>query len=135
MFGTMKNTRQMNSHGIGLGLFICKKIVNEFQGDIRVNSEYGKGSTFMFYFEFEDRQQANNMQDRESMDMEITERFEEMHYHRQHSMQFSPNARPVLIRNNGDDLMIETERRIMVVDDEVFNTVAIQGLMRVLGFT
>jgi len=28
MFGTIKNTRQMNSHGIGLGLFICKKIVN-----------------------------------------------------------------------------------------------------------
>jgi hypothetical protein len=38
MFGTMKNTRQMNSHGIGLGLFICKKIVNEFNGHIRVKS-------------------------------------------------------------------------------------------------
>ena len=51
MFGTLKNTRQMNTHGIGLGLFICKKIVNEFNGQISVKSEFGNGSTFTFYFE------------------------------------------------------------------------------------
>ena len=51
MFGTLKNTRQMNIHGIGLGLFICKKIVNEFNGQISVKSEFGNGSTFTFYFE------------------------------------------------------------------------------------
>lgn len=36
MFGTLNNTRQMNTHGIGLGLFICKKIVEEFKGAIFV---------------------------------------------------------------------------------------------------
>ena len=56
MFGTIQNTRQMNSHGIGLGLFICKKIVSEFNGQIKVKSQFGKGSTFAFFFEFEEKQ-------------------------------------------------------------------------------
>jgi two-component system phosphate regulon sensor histidine kinase PhoR len=39
MFGTLKNTRQMNTNGIGLGLFICKKIVSQFEGTIIVKSK------------------------------------------------------------------------------------------------
>ena len=41
MFGTLQNTKQMNTHGVGLGLFICKKIVEEFEGAIFVQSEFG----------------------------------------------------------------------------------------------
>ncbi|RZL04788.1 MAG: hypothetical protein EOO89_27630 [Pedobacter sp.] len=32
--------------GIGMGLYITSKIIKEHNGDIWVNSEEGKGSTF-----------------------------------------------------------------------------------------
>ena len=38
----------MNVHGIGLGLNLSKKIIEQFGGKIEVDSEYGVGSTFKF---------------------------------------------------------------------------------------
>ena len=44
LFGTLQNTRQMNTQGIGLGLVISEKIVKAFSGNIGVKSTYGKGT-------------------------------------------------------------------------------------------
>ena len=38
----------MNIHGIGLGLTICKKIVEQFDGEIDFVTDEGVGSTFKF---------------------------------------------------------------------------------------
>ena len=38
----------MNTAGIGLGLNLSKRIVNQFGGSIEVNSQYGVGSEFKF---------------------------------------------------------------------------------------
>ena len=43
----------MNTNGIGLGLFVCKSIVEQFGGTIEVNSTLGKGTTFYFWFALE----------------------------------------------------------------------------------
>ena len=34
LFGTIKNNRNLNKKGIGLGLVICKRIIQQFNGDI-----------------------------------------------------------------------------------------------------
>ena len=49
MFGKLKRTAKMNSHGIGLGLNICKSLIEQNGGTIEVSSDgIGKGSSFIF---------------------------------------------------------------------------------------
>ena len=42
----------MNTHGIGLGLKICRQIVENYKGKIWVESILGQGSTFHFTLPF-----------------------------------------------------------------------------------
>ena len=52
MFGSIKDEKQkINVQGVGLGLVICKLIVNKFGGEVDFFSKYKKGSTFFFTFE------------------------------------------------------------------------------------
>ena len=46
-FSQVQNTRS-NKQGTGLGLVICKEITNLMGGDIKVESEFGKGTIFAF---------------------------------------------------------------------------------------
>ena len=48
LFGTLQNTRQMNTQGIGLGLVISENIIKAFEGQIGVKSKYGSGTKFSF---------------------------------------------------------------------------------------
>jgi K+-sensing histidine kinase KdpD len=43
----------MNTQGIGLGLHICKIIINEFGGDIHCESKWQEGSNFIFLMELD----------------------------------------------------------------------------------
>jgi K+-sensing histidine kinase KdpD len=50
LFATMKNTRESNTQGVGLGLCISRMIVEIFGGEIKVDSEPNEGTTFTFTF-------------------------------------------------------------------------------------
>ena len=43
----MDASRKRGKQGTGLGLFICKMIIEEHGGQIEVKSELGKGTTFI----------------------------------------------------------------------------------------
>ena len=48
LFGFLTNTQEVNCDGIGLGLYICKKIANKLGGDVTFESEFGKGTIFIY---------------------------------------------------------------------------------------
>lgn len=46
LYGFLTATQEVNAKGIGLGLYICKKLANKLDGDITIKSEWKHGSTF-----------------------------------------------------------------------------------------
>ena len=44
LYGFIKETREINTRGIGLGLHICRKIVRQLGGEIVCESTWGVGS-------------------------------------------------------------------------------------------
>lgn len=54
-FYRVKETETKGIQGTGLGLVICKKIVDKHEGVIEVTSDYGKGTTFTIHIPTEKR--------------------------------------------------------------------------------
>ena len=53
MFSSI-NKGGLNANGIGLGLFICRNIVQEFNGNIVFRSKNQKGAMFTFCFDLDE---------------------------------------------------------------------------------
>ena len=53
LFTTFENKVEKNISGIGLGLCICKAVVEQFNGKIDFVSDPGVGTTFMFTFQLD----------------------------------------------------------------------------------
>ena len=57
LFGFLDSTKEVNTKGIGLGLYICKQIINIFGGDVNVTSKPSSGSKFSFTFPLSEQQE------------------------------------------------------------------------------
>jgi signal transduction histidine kinase len=65
-FYRVDNSMTRTIGGTGLGLFICKKIIELYNGRIWVDSHYGKGSTFFINLPRLSTEQALHMQKTEA---------------------------------------------------------------------
>ena len=48
LFGFLESSKAVNTKGIGLGLHISKKIIQQFGGEINFVSVWGRGTSFTF---------------------------------------------------------------------------------------
>lgn len=59
----MDATKELNTNGIGLGLHICKMIVEQFGGLITWKYEWGKGISFIFLIALDDSEDSSQEKD------------------------------------------------------------------------
>ena len=70
LFGKLSSSSKINTSGIGLGLHICKKIIETFGGKITLESTLGVGSRFTFSITTSLAQQGENPNLIESLSQE-----------------------------------------------------------------
>ena len=61
LYGFLPCTQDINAKGVGLGLFICKKIANKLGGEMSVQSEHNKGSIFTYTIPLESMPSQNSV--------------------------------------------------------------------------
>lgn len=133
----MQTTESVNTKGIGLGLVISKKIVENFGGMIGFKSKWQKGSNFGFTMQLEQPlskttkveqneylfEETDNENQEADLDMLIFGNPELPSQVTQHL----PNINKKANKGQFDDIDIEeafnnpTKDRCLIVDDEPFN--------------
>lgn len=61
VFAPFFTTKASSSKGAGMGLFVIEKIITAHQGQIKVASEYGQGSTFAITLPITQKKEENNV--------------------------------------------------------------------------
>jgi hypothetical protein len=62
-FNTIEENASLNRNGVGLGLSICKQLIEQMGGSVRVESEVGEGTQFIISFRTTCKITQNFLQD------------------------------------------------------------------------
>ena len=100
-FGKLESHNHLNPNGIGLGLKICKQIAQKLGGNIEVESQVNKGTTFTFSFK--------NLDDSLHF-LKIIEEKVEKEDNKNELIQINDNESP-LQENNNDLLYYKTNEK------------------------
>jgi len=106
-FRQLDMNRNRKNEGTGLGLAITKQLVSLMDGDIRVESEYGKGTTFT---------------------IQISQRVADQRTIAENSMVKAS------VEDKKEQPFIGEEYKVLVVDDNAINRKLAVAMLRVYGF-
>ena len=128
MFGSIKDEgKKINVHGVGLGLVICKMIVNKFDGYIDFVSRYGKGSTFFFTMKLDEIDQIAELQKKDTGILPLIQK----------EIKIFDSSKP---SETLFDLMTSLNKfksmgkpRVLLVDDEEFCISSMRAILFKLG--
>lgn len=127
MFGSIKDEgKKINVHGVGLGLVICKMIVNKFDGHIDFVSKYKRGSTFFFTMKLDEIDQISEIQQKDT-GIEIKESKE---------VKIFDSSKPTTTLFDIMNIVTKIKsmsRRVLLVDDEEFCISSMRAILFKLG--
>lgn len=126
IFSSIKDPkRNINTKGIGLGLVICKMIVEQFKGRIDFRSVYNRGSTFFYQFELEGFSD-NDIQAamRSELNFNCVPSFQPLEVDRKATFSFIDTYAK---------FQVLAEKRILVVDDEEFCISTMKMMLKMAG--
>eukprot|EP00347_Sterkiella_histriomuscorum_P001618 403371338 len=124
IFGKLEQTSNINTQGIGLGLGICKNLVEMLGGKILIESDYQNGAKFTFTIKCEAIQDEQDNPDEVKVNMDFIN--EDEFSEKKHQNYDIDKDQEVSTNLN---CLCEMKSKILVVDDNVFNLVTIQSIL------
>ena len=69
-FSKINKHQKQNPHGVGLGLSICKDLIEQMGGQVKIESEEGKGTKFFISMKCVTKVHTNNSNNSSAMSFE-----------------------------------------------------------------
>ena len=152
LYGFLETSKEVNAEGVGLGLYISKKIVTKFGGNITVQSKLEVGTKFTFTFMLDEKHESkksssfavrnHNPIRRKTTNVVIKRETDLSVICEEYDEDDSLNLKQIKFWTRHDQHQVVKEdhmsfSRIMIVDDEYFNLKALQfifnGTLRNMG--
>jgi hypothetical protein len=139
LFGKLDSSKGINTKGIGLGLNICRKIVEACGGEIYLDPKYQLGASFCFDIQCEEPE--NSVIEIHLREDEGAPKSDMHHEISSHSLGIEDQSRSYTLPytklysvvnkpfENPDQCECSKANKIMVVDDNIFNIVTMETML------
>ena len=114
-FGNLAEHQKINQAGRGLGLSICKSIVEQMGGVVKVTSQENVGSVFAMIFSFMCRLGTDQLPPEESKVMSMVKELSSS----KRSLKSSNDEKPFMLFVNDDEFLLFTYKEQLQSDFQV----------------